>query len=91
MDQETAAGRPDETATLSGPIARSPQREAYERCRRRVRTLVRPGDSRVQVPSCPQWSVHDLCAHLSGVAVALASGDTEADDAQNWIDDQEPP
>lgn len=42
--------------------------------------LVRP------VPACPDWTVHDLLAHMCGIPEALASGDYPSGDTQAWLD-----
>src|SRR5437867_3029300 len=49
---------------------------AYSGCRQRINELVKDldrGGAAIRVPACPDWSVHDVVAHLSGgVADALA-------------------
>ena len=41
------------------------------------------------VPSCPEWTVHDLCAHLVGVPAALVARDNPPPgDNQPWVDRQ---
>ena len=39
------------------------------------------------VPACPDWTVHDLCAHLVGVPAALVVRDNPPKgDNQPWVD-----
>jgi uncharacterized protein (TIGR03083 family) len=38
------------------------------------------------VPTCPDWTVTQLCAHLAGVASALVSRQNPGGDLQAWID-----
>ena len=63
--------------------------DEYAACRGRVRALLADCDegtaSRV-VPTCPDWTVRDLCAHLAGVAAALVARDNPAGDVQVWVD-----
>lgn len=62
-------GRP----TLRG--VRVPTHEAYREIRRGVVELLadRPGEADLVVPACPEWTLRDLLAHLTGSA-ALAIG-----------------
>lgn len=49
----------------------------YRECRERIIALVRDASEEQRarvVPACPGWSVIDTVAHLSGVAVEVASG-----------------
>ncbi|MGB3734331.1 MAG: maleylpyruvate isomerase family mycothiol-dependent enzyme [Ilumatobacter sp.] len=65
--------------------------EEYDACRRRIDGLVRDADEAMMatiVPTCPDWSVADLCAHLAGVPVALVSGDLPSGDTDQWVDAQ---
>jgi hypothetical protein len=43
-------------------------------------------DLRTRVPACPLWSVHDLVAHLCGVAEDSTHGRFFAGAAQAWAD-----
>ncbi len=38
------------------------------------------------VPSCPEWTVHDLLAHNVAIPAAIAVGDLPAGDQQAWLD-----
>lgn len=60
-----------------------------------MRALLADGDGpddsigSTTVPTCPAWSVRDLCAHLAGVAAALVARDNPPPgDNQPWVDRQ---
>ena len=56
----------------------------YHATRRRITELIDSLDVDIlawRVPACPDWDVHDLIAHLSGVPESLAAGDRQA-----WLD-----
>lgn len=38
------------------------------------------------VPSCPEWTVHDLLAHNVAIPAAIAVGDLPGADQQAWLD-----
>ncbi len=40
------------------------------------------------VGACPEWSVKDLFAHVTGIAVDLGSGHSPKGDPQPWVDRQ---
>jgi uncharacterized protein (TIGR03083 family) len=55
---------------------------AYDQTRVAMSDLVRDLDADalgVRVPACPDWSVHDLVAHVSSIATAVATGEFPAD------------
>ena len=58
----------------------------YHATRGRITDLVAVADTSVHVPACPAWTAHDLVAHVSGMAEALAAGDYPSVDRQDWID-----
>lgn len=64
--------------------------DEYAASRARVRTVladVDPAAAATIVPSCPAWTVHDLCAHLAGVPAALVARDNPPPgDNQEWVD-----
>lgn len=64
--------------------------EEYAAARGRVRTLLADADEATAatiVPACPDWTVHDLCAHLVGVPAALVARDNPPPgDNQPWVD-----
>jgi uncharacterized protein (TIGR03083 family) len=45
-------------------------------------------DAATVVPACPEWTIHDVVAHLAGLAVDLAAGRLPNGSPQPWIDDQ---
>ena len=62
---------------------------AYEDGLRRLVALVdglSDRDLRTRVPACPLWSVHDLVAHLCGVAEDSTNGSFFDGAAQAWAD-----
>lgn len=62
---------------------------AYDAIRLRVTGLVAgldPADEARRVPSCPDWDVHDLVAHMAAMPAALADGDLPSGDIQEWLD-----
>jgi uncharacterized protein (TIGR03083 family) len=66
--------------------------DEYAACRGRVRQLLADCDDAMAattVPTCPDWSVHDLCAHLAGVPAALVARENPPPgDNQPWVDRQ---
>ncbi|SEP93630.1 TIGR03083 family protein [Lentzea xinjiangensis] len=61
--------------------------EIYREARQRVvgLTMGLGGDELARVvPACPEWTVHRLIAHLSGVASDLATGRMEGAPSQEW-------
>ena len=48
----------------------------YSACRSRIRVMladVSVSDAAVIVPTCPDWTVRDVCAHIAGVSAALVA------------------
>jgi uncharacterized protein (TIGR03083 family) len=66
--------------------------EEYAAARANVRSLLADVDGTAAatiVPACPDWTVHDVCAHLAGVPAALVVRDTPPPgDNQPWVDRQ---
>jgi uncharacterized protein (TIGR03083 family) len=66
--------------------------DEYAATRARVRALLAECDevaARTVVPACPDWTVHDLCAHLAGVPASLVARDNPPrGDNQPWVDRQ---
>ena len=58
----------------------------YHATRGRITDLVSGAREDVVVPACPDWTVHDVVAHVSGMADALTSGSFPGEDRQGWID-----
>lgn len=38
------------------------------------------------VPTCPDWTVHDLVAHVAGIATSIVKGNPPGGDSQAWVD-----
>jgi len=48
-----------------------------------------PGDAERTVQACPAWTVHDLLAHVTGIAADLSSGNRPTrGDTEAWVDRQ---
>ncbi len=66
--------------------------EEYAAARASVRVLLADLDTAgaaTVVPACPDWTVHDLCAHMVGVPAALVVRDNPPPgDNQPWVDRQ---
>lgn len=66
--------------------------DEYAAARVSVRSLLTGQDDAAAatvVPACPDWTVHDLCAHLVGVPAALVVRDNPPPgDNQPWVDHQ---
>lgn len=63
--------------------------DEYAAGRSRIRSLLAnctPEEAATVVPTCPDWTVHDLCAHLAGVSGALVGRDNPGADTQAWVD-----
>lgn len=63
--------------------------DAYHATRERIGGLARSLDGAAlgtRVPACPDWDVHDLLAHVSGIPEAIAAGDLPTGDQQAWLD-----
>ena len=61
---------------------------AYENTRTRVAAVAAtlgPDDETRVVPACPDWSVHDLLAHVAGLPTELAAGRYPTGDLDAWI------
>lgn len=61
---------------------------AYASCRGRIGELVRTaGDSTAKatsVPTCPEWSVHDVVSHLAGVVADALAGNLDGVATDAW-------
>ena len=61
---------------------------AYARTRERVIELLAavPGDELDRVvPACPDWTVHDLLAHVVSIPAALAAGRLPTGEIGDWL------
>jgi uncharacterized protein (TIGR03083 family) len=64
---------------------------AYAEGRRRLTALVADLDDEgaaTPVPACPQWSVHDVVAHLTGVCADVLAGRLDGVGTESWTDAQ---
>jgi uncharacterized protein (TIGR03083 family) len=62
----------------------------YGATRARIRVLldeVGEAAAVAPVPPCPGWTVQHVVAHLTGLAVALGSGQGPSGDLQSWLDE----
>src|SRR4051812_2600102 len=60
---------------------------AYEGCRERIGSLVSELDAQraaTPVPACPDWSVHDVVAHLVGVVDDVLAGRLDGVATEPW-------
>ena len=77
------------TETTSDPAVPAWPAE-YAATRGRLCDLLRsatPAEAATIVPACPAWTVHDVIAHVGGLAVALSSGaGPGGHDLQGWLD-----
>jgi uncharacterized protein (TIGR03083 family) len=73
-----------DTAALDARMAQE-YREARTRMQAFAADLT-PGDGARVVPACPEWTVHDLFAHVAGVSGDLAAGRFPQGDTQAWVD-----
>lgn len=59
---------------------------AYGAARERITALVTGAnvDFNMRVPATPEWTVHDVVAHLSGIAADASSGNMEGAPGEAW-------
>ena len=65
--------------------------EAYSATRRRVVDLVSglsDEETQRRVPACPDWSVRDVVAHLTGIAVDATKGELDGVGSPEWTQRQ---
>lgn len=66
--------------------------EAYRETRSRMSALLRaiddPAVAQRRVPTCPEWTVTDLAAHVTGVAADLVAGRLEGVGTDPWTETQ---
>ena len=53
---------------------------------RHVDSRLSPSELAYVVPSCPEWTVHDLLTHNVALPAAIGAGDLPGDDLQAWLD-----
>src|SRR3954468_2500593 len=51
-------------------------------------TALEPDQQRTAVPGCPEWTVHDVVAHLSGVCADILAGNLEGVATDPWTAEQ---
>jgi uncharacterized protein (TIGR03083 family) len=62
--------------------------EAYEAVRGRMLALATGADPTTPVPACPEWTVRELLAHVTGVAADVLAGNLAEAGTQPWVDAQ---
>lgn len=62
--------------------------EHYEQTRRRFVDLVGTLDPNLAIPACPGWTVHDVLAHVVGLAADVASGNVDGYATDEWTAQQ---
>lgn len=65
--------------------------DGYRSSRLRMQELAAEIDEAMAartVPACPEWRVHDLFAHVAGIATDLVGGRAPSGDSQPWVDRQ---
>jgi uncharacterized protein (TIGR03083 family) len=88
-DRPDGADRPERTdaETVDARLA-----VEYRNARLRLVELVAAADAATvarTVPACPDWSVHELLSHVTGIAADLGSARyPEGGDTQAWVDRQ---
>ena len=63
--------------------------DAYRDVRSRICAIaidLSPAELATIVPSCPEWTVHDLIAHNMALPAAIGAGDLPDGDLQAWLD-----
>jgi hypothetical protein len=79
---EHAERSPDAPTTALGELG-----TVYEGGRRRILELVADLDDRAvatPVPACPEWSVQDVVAHLTGVCADIMAGNVAGAATDPW-------
>ncbi|MEO6317769.1 MAG: maleylpyruvate isomerase family mycothiol-dependent enzyme [Acidimicrobiales bacterium] len=62
--------------------------EAYRTVRERMLGLVDGVDPTTPVPPCPEWTVRELLAHVTGVAADVVAGRLEGAGTDPWVEAQ---
>lgn len=58
--------------------------DGYRRVVDRVLALAVAADPTTQLPTCPAWTVHDLVAHLTGLAEDWVAGNLDGYGSDEW-------
>lgn len=75
------------TDEVSAAVDLGPVGTAYSQCRQRIAALVAGLDdatTRRIVPPCPEWSVHDVVAHVAGVVDDALAGRLDGVATDPW-------
>lgn len=56
----------------------------YAETRERVSSLVTDADGDVVVPACPEWTVKDVLAHITGVCADILAGRLDGVATEQW-------
>ena len=70
-----------------GSVLAAEYRNARERMQQ-LATDIDDAAASTVVAACPAWTVKDLFAHVTGIAVDLGSGNSPKGDTQAWVDRQ---
>lgn len=62
--------------------------DLYTRTQARVETLVSTAEPAHGVPACPGWTVHDVIAHVVGLATDVVRGEVDGYASAQWTDAQ---
>ena len=62
--------------------------EAYRTVRGRMIELAGAADPTTPVPTCPEWTVRELLAHVTGVADDVVAGRLEGAGTDPWVEAQ---
>ena len=76
---------------MTGTTTPSELAHEYGEARRRMSDLVADAGATVvstRIPACPEWSVHALCSHVTGIAADLTARRNPGPDVQAWVDGQ---
>jgi len=59
---------------------------AYEEVRGRIGDLISglDGDATTPVPACPEWSVHGVLSHLTGICADILAGNLAGSATESW-------
>jgi uncharacterized protein (TIGR03083 family) len=63
----------------------------YAAGRERISRMVAPLDpdqDKTRVPACPEWTVHDVVAHLTGICADILAGNLEGVATDPWTAEQ---
>jgi uncharacterized protein (TIGR03083 family) len=58
---------------------------AYRAVRERMLSMAEAADPATPVPTCPGWTVHELLAHVTGVAADVLAGNIADAGSDGWV------